>query len=184
MPAIRYWRWGRRPRGRCRGSGNRGFGGSGGIFSGQLLSRCLGGLLRGGFGCFLGSALGLPLCRALLGAGGGLLLPLFGAALDPADRADAIHGVRCNGLAAVGAEGLGALVNAHGAQRGQLAELHPVDAVVGAGRHADAALPAFPGGDHDAGLAVGQVFHLEGRWPGRIFSHLPQPKHLSVTLGR
>ena len=48
-------------RGRCRGSGNRGFGGSGGVFSGQLLSRCLGGLLRGGFGCFLGSALGLPL---------------------------------------------------------------------------------------------------------------------------
>ena len=57
-------------RGRCRGGRNRGFGGSGGIFSGQLLSRCLGGLLRGGFGCFLGSALGLPLCCTLLGAGG------------------------------------------------------------------------------------------------------------------
>ena len=55
--------------------------------------------------------------------------------------------------------------------------------MVGAGRHADAALPAFPGGDHDAGLAVGQVFHLEGVGPAGFFA-LAAAKALVCHIGQ
>ena len=44
--------------------------------------------------CFCGFALGDP----LLGAGCGLLLTLLGAALDAADRADALGAVRRDGV--------------------------------------------------------------------------------------
>ncbi len=145
--------------GRCGRDGNRcrfGCGGTGsicGIFSGQLCGSGLCSFLR----CLAGLALSDP----LPGAGCGLLLTLLGAALDAADRADALGAVRCDGLAAVGTEGLAAFVDAHRAEGGELAELHAVDAAVGAGRDADAALTALPGRDDDAGLAVGQVFQFE-----------------------
>ena len=113
---------------------------------------------------------GLPLFLELLCAGTGFFLPLFGALLDAAHRAQALGAVRSNGLAAVLAQGLGALVQAHRAKGGELAQLHAVQPLVGAGRHAHAALTALPRGDYHAGLAVRQVLLLQGTCTAGFFA--------------
>ena len=137
-------------------------------------------LLLGGFLC---SLFGFALLTQLLCPGGGFLLPLFGAGLDAAHGAHTIHTARRNGLAAFLAQGLGAFVYTYRAKGGELAQLHAVDAMVGAGAthtshslhfHGVMTMRVWPSGRSSS-------FSAPAR---QAFSHLPQPKHLSVKLGR
>ena len=61
-------------------------------------------------------------------------------------------------------------MQAHRAKGGELAQLHAVQPLVGAGRHAHAALTALPRGDHHAGLAVRQVLLLQGTCTAGFFA--------------
>ena len=56
------------------------------------------------------------------------------------------------------------------AKGGELAQLHAVDAMVGAGGHAHLALAALPRRDDDAGLAVGQVLQLQRTGAAGLFA--------------
>ena len=123
-----------------------GRGGSGSCFRGSGALRWLRGLHLGSqllCSCFC-SLFGLALGLTLLGAGHSLLLTLFGAQLDAADRTDAVRTVGRNGLAAFLAEGLGALIDTDRAKAGELAQLQAVQTAVGAGGNADPALAAYP----------------------------------------
>src|SRR5699024_5313218 len=61
-------------------------------------------------------------------------------------------------------------------------QLHPVDGLVVAAGYAHPALTAPPGGDHDAGLAVGQVLKADG--PGLAVLFAPAAAEALAGEGR